>query len=71
MTSKTDAELPGRSLSAIGYGGPMDGQVLGSADVEEFEVVTADRSRWTYRRSGRESRAAPARGIEYDCLGRR
>ncbi len=58
-------------LPAVADGGPMDGTVLGAAGPDEFEVVTADRSRWRYRRTSREQRQPDGRiALVYDCAGR-
>jgi hypothetical protein len=33
---------------AVAHGGPMDGEILGLADAESYEVRLADRTRWKY-----------------------
>jgi hypothetical protein len=52
---------------ALAVGGPLDGQVLGTAAAEHFDVTMQDRSRNRYVRSARQVDGA----VLYDHEGRR
>ena len=51
---------------AVAWGGPLDGTVLGPAEVERYEVRMADATVHLYLRS---ARAVP-QGVVFDHAGR-
>lgn len=53
---------------AVAVGGPLDGQVLGQARADHFDVTMADRTRYRYVRRSPQDGANDT--VPYDYSGR-
>lgn len=68
--STPSSETDGRT-QAVARGGPMDGQILGLADAESYEVRLADRTRWKYvATNDRELLTDGSRAVVFAVRGR-